>query len=153
MFIMLVIKCVPQQTYTTTSWKQRINMCHSVCQIGWDCYKHGNRHPKGVEMFIMLVIKCASQQTYTTTHWKQRINMCYSVCQIGWDCYKHGNRHSKGFKCSSCWPLNVLCNRHTPLLPGNNESTCVTAFVRLAGTVISMAIVIQGGSNVHHAGH
>ena len=31
----------------STSWKQRINMCHSVCQIGWDCYKHGNRHPKG----------------------------------------------------------------------------------------------------------
>ena len=49
MFIMLVIKCVPQQTYTTTFWKQRINMCYSVCQIGWDCYKHGNRHPKGLK--------------------------------------------------------------------------------------------------------
>ena len=50
-----------------------------------------------------------------------------------------------GLKCSSCWSLNVPRNRHTPLLPGNNESTCVTAFVRLAGTVISMAIVIQRG--------
>ena len=96
-------------------------------------------------MFIMLVIECAPQQTYTTTPWKQRINMWYSVCQIGWDCYKHGNRHPKGLKCSSCWSLNVCRNRHTPQLPRNNESTCVTAFVRLAGTVISMAIVIQRG--------
>ena len=38
-----------------------------------------------------------------------------------------------------------VVSRHTPLLPGNNESTCVTAFVRLAGTVISMAIVITKG--------
>ena len=145
MFIMLVIECAPQQTYTTTPWKQRINMWYSVCQIGWDCYKHGNRHPKGVVRFIMLVIECVPQQTYTTTPWKQRINMCSSVCQIGWDCYKHGNRHPKGLKCSSCWSLNVPRNRHTLLLPANNESTCVTAFVRLAGTVISMAIVIQRG--------
>ena len=96
-------------------------------------------------MFIMLVIKRSPQQIYTTTPCKQRINMCHSVCQIGWDCYKHGNRHPKGLKGSSCWSLNVPRNRHTPLLPGNNESTCVTAFVRLAGTVISMAIVIQRG--------
>ena len=96
-------------------------------------------------MFIMLVIKCALQQTYTTTPWKQRINMCHSVCLIGWDCYKHGNRHRKGLKGSSCWSLNVRRNRHTPLLPANNESTCGAAFVRLAGTVISMAIVIQRG--------
>ena len=78
-------------------------------------------------MFIMLVMKCVPQQTYTTTSWKQR------------------NLHPKGLKCSLCWSLNVCRNRHTPLLPGNNESICVTAFVRLAGTVISMAIVIQRG--------
>ena len=96
-------------------------------------------------MFIMLVIKCVQQQTYTTTTWKQRMKMCYHVCQIGWDYYKHGNRHPKGLKCSSRSSLNVLCNRHTPVLPGNNESTCVTAFVTLAGTVISMATVIQRG--------
>ena len=120
-------------------------MRYSVCQIGWDCYKHGNRHPKWVEMFIMLVIKCASQQTYTTTPWKQRINMCHSVCQIGWDCYKHGNRHPKGVEMFIMLVIKCASQQHTPLLPGNNESTCVTAFVTLAGTVLSMAIVIQRG--------
>ena len=66
MFIMLVIKCASQQTYTTTPWKQRINMCYSVCQIGWDCYKHGNRHPDGRLMF-MRESQLLHRQTYTVT--------------------------------------------------------------------------------------
>ena len=79
---MLVIKCASQQTYTTTPWKQLINTCYSVCQIGWDCYKHGNRHPKG--------LKCSScwsftvwQQMHTNNFCTQRINICHGVCELG----------------------------------------------------------------------